>query len=99
MLDRILCFVLDHPGATNFAVAAEFGLTRAMADRYLEWLEDAGDVWLDRPAEVCTGCGPKPAASAGGGCGVGGAAASFNARAAALRETRAASGKPGLQEA
>lgn len=98
MLERIRHFVNEHPGATNFAVAAEFGLTRSMADRYLEWLEDAGAVWLDRPAEVCTGCAPKPSASAGSGCGVGGAAAAFNARAAALRGGRAAAGEPGLQE-
>lgn len=62
MLEQIRQFIHENPGATNFAVAAQFNLPRGMADRYLEYLEDSGSCFLDRPAEVCTGCPPKPAA-------------------------------------
>lgn len=64
MLQQILAYVQTNPGATNFRVAEAFGITRGMADRYLEMLEDAGHFHLDRPAEVCTGCTVKgPAAT------------------------------------
>jgi hypothetical protein len=75
MLERILTYVQANPGATNFRVAEAFGIPRGMADRYLEYLEDAGHFFLDRPAEVCNGCGPKT-----------GAAGKLNALAEAARQ-------------
>lgn len=63
MLERIVDYVNQHPGATNFRVAEAFGIPRGMADRYLEMLEDAGHFFLDRPAEVCTGCSTTGPAS------------------------------------
>ena len=63
MLEQIVSYVHANPGATNFRVAEAFGITRGMADRYLEMLEDAGHFFLDRPAEVCTGCSTTGPAS------------------------------------
>lgn len=80
MLQQILTYVNANPGATNFRVAEAFGLTRGMADRYLEMLEDAGHFHLDRPAEVCTGCTVK------------GPASKLNALAEAARSKNAADG-------
>lgn len=80
MLQQILTYVNTNPGATNFRVAEAFGLTRGMADRYLEMLEDAGHFDLDRPAEVCTGCTVK------------GPAAKLNELAAVARSKNAVEG-------
>jgi len=80
LLQDILTYVKGNPGATNFRVAEAFGLTRGMADRYLEMLEDAGHFHLDRPAEVCTGCTVK------------GPAATLNALAAAARSKNGSGG-------
>jgi hypothetical protein len=80
LLQDILTYVNGNPGATNFRVAEAFGLTRGMADRYLEMLEDAGHFYLDRPAEVCTGCTVK------------GPAATLNALAAAARAKSGSNG-------
>lgn len=63
MLKQILTYVNENPGATNFRVAEAMRITRPMADRYLELLEDAGHFFLDRPAEQCTGCTVKGPAS------------------------------------
>ncbi|MEB3197000.1 MAG: winged helix-turn-helix domain-containing protein [Candidatus Sericytochromatia bacterium] len=89
MLEALRQFLQNNPKATNFQVAQAFSLSRDMANRYLEWLEDAGDCILDRPAEVCTGCGPKPeTAPSGGACGVNGPAARLNALAENARRRR-----------
>jgi hypothetical protein len=85
MLHLIRTFIQENPGATNFAVAAQFNLPRGMADRYLEYLEDTGDCFLDRPAEVCTGCAPKPNASAADAGSTENAASKINALAALAR--------------
>jgi hypothetical protein len=96
MLNLIRTFIQENPGATNFAVAAEFNLTRAMTDRYLEYLEDTGDCFLDRPADVCTGCAPKPAADASDACSTSGAASKINALAARARSRKGSIAEPML---
>lgn len=83
MLTQIREFVVSTPGATNFQVAAAFGLTRGMADRLLEFIEDEGHIILDRPAEAC-------GAAAGGSCGTSGPAATLNQMAEASRAKRGA---------
>lgn len=88
MLEQIRHFVLENPQSTNFAVAAEFKLTRAMADRFLEHLEDEGTFFLDRPAEVCTGCSPKNTTPPENPCATTNAASQINALATQARTRR-----------
>ena len=90
MLERILAYVQANPGATNFRVAEAFGLSRGMADRFLELLEDRGQFYLDRPAEVCTGCGPKKP-DAATACSASGPASRLNALADAARARKGTS--------
>lgn len=85
MLARVRDYVLSNPGATNFGVAEAFGLTRSMADRVLEHLEDQGDIFLDRPAVACGTAGSCGTKSTGGGCSTTGPAAKLLAMAAEAR--------------
>lgn len=88
MLQQVLEFVQAHPGANSYDVCQKFGITRALSERLLETLEDAGELTLERPAAGC---------STGGGCGTGGGAAgklqelaqAARERAAARREAQA----------
>lgn len=81
MLQQVMEFVKDHPGANSYDVCQKFGITRALSERLLETLEDAGELALDRPAACGTG----------GSCGTGGGAAGkLQEMAQAARERAAA---------
>lgn len=77
MKQEILAYLEAHPGANSYQVCQQFGISRAMAERVLEWLEDAGQIVLEKPA----GC------STGGGCST--ATSTLNALANAARSRKA----------
>lgn len=63
MQQEILAYLEAHPGANSYSVCQHFGISRAMAERVLEWLEDAGEIVLEKPAGCATGGGCSTATS------------------------------------
>lgn len=63
MQHEILAFLEANPGANSYAICQRFGISRAMAERLLEVLEDEGAIVLERPAACATGGGCSTATS------------------------------------
>lgn len=83
LLQQVLEFLNENPGANSYDICQRFGITRALSERLLETLEDAGHLNLERPAGCTTG--------GGGSCGTGGGAAGkLQELAQAARERAAA---------
>ncbi|MFP5502265.1 MAG: MarR family transcriptional regulator [Candidatus Sericytochromatia bacterium] len=77
MQQEILAYLETHPDANSYGLCQHFGISRAMAERVLELLEDAGEIVLQKPGD----CPP------GGGCST--ATTTLNALADAARSRKA----------
>jgi hypothetical protein len=85
MIAQVLSYLQDHPDANSFSVCEAFGLSRGMAERVLEMLEDAGHFLLER-SSGCSSGGCSSGGCSTGGCSTSsGPAATINALADAAR--------------
>lgn len=91
MLQRILEYVTAHPEANSFHVCEAFGLPRAMAERFLGMLEDAGHFALEAPSSGCSSGGCSSGGCSTGGCGASSAIDKLTALAREARERQATS--------
>lgn len=94
MRERIASFLTARPEASHFELATTFGLSLAMAERFMADYADERGLELEAEKSGCSsgGCSSGGCSSGGcssGGCSTAGPAAAINALAEAARSKKA----------
>lgn len=85
MREAIASFLSARPAASHLELAAAFGLSLAMAERFMAIYADERGLELEAAKSGCSGGGCSSGGCSSGGCSVAGPAAAINALAEAAR--------------